>query len=409
MKVWMLTGDKLETAESIGYSTKLLTPEMEIIRCSTSEDVSLNFSKQKAIENDQYVIDGRQRSIIIEAKALQSIMEDETYTKKRWFLKIAKTAETVICCRVSPSQKAEVVSLIRSDDPNVVTLAIGDGANDVSMILEADIGIGLFGNEGMRAVDNSDYAIGEFRFLWHLLFKHGRWNYIRTSDMVIYFFYKNIIYTMIQVFFSVNNGFSGQTLYPEWFLTFFNMAFTAFPLVFKAITDLDVYPIDEMDGGHLRKLIPHLYYIGQRNLNYNQFVFYRWMLLSIGQGIIIYTICLFAFQNHCILEPTGESTDHWEFGMVVFTSLVLVVTNKLLITSKNFEPALVTITLVTVGFYFLYLGVTDSLHTWVMQHFTFKRLFTSLNFYSIMLLPTMICFYMDFLFETRPLIFFSDP
>jgi len=133
------------------------------------------------------------------------------------------------------------------------------------------------------------------------------------------------------------------------------------------------------------------------------------MLLSIGQGIIIYTICLFAFQNHCILEPTGESTDHWEFGMVVFTSLILVVTNKLLITSKNFEPALVTITLATVGFYFLYLGVTDSLHTWVMQHFTFKRLFTSLNFYSIMLLPTMICFYMDFLFETRPLIFFSDP
>ena len=128
-----------------------------------------------------------------------------------------------------------------------------------------------------------------------------------------------------------------------------------------------------------------------------------------GQGIIIYTICLFAFQNHCILEPTGKSTDHWEFGMVVFTSLVLVVTNKLLITSKNFEPAFVSITFATIAFYFLYLVLTDPLHTWVMQHFTFKRMFTSLNFYSIMLLPTMICFYMDFLFETRPLIFFSDP
>jgi hypothetical protein len=89
--------------------------------------------------------------------------------------------------------------------------------------------------------------------------------------------------------------------------------------------------------------------------------------------------------------------------------LVLVVTNKLLITSKNFEPAFVSITFATIAFYFLYLVLTDPLHTWVMQHFTFKRMFTSLNFYSIMLLPTMICFYMDFLFETRPLIFFSDP
>jgi phospholipid-transporting ATPase len=129
--------------------------------------------------NDNMIMQGQKRSIIIEAKALQIILSDETFILKRWFLKISKTAETVICCRVSPSQKADVVRLIRNDDPSVVTLAIGDGANDVPMILEADIGIGLFGNEGMRAVDSSDFAIGEFKFLWHLLFKHGRWNYIR--------------------------------------------------------------------------------------------------------------------------------------------------------------------------------------------------------------------------------------
>lgn len=71
---------------------------------------------------------------------------------KRWFIKIAKTCEAVICCRVSPAQKADVVKLIKDDDPEVITLAIGDGANDVSMIMEAHIGIGLYGNEGMRAV-----------------------------------------------------------------------------------------------------------------------------------------------------------------------------------------------------------------------------------------------------------------
>jgi phospholipid-transporting ATPase len=129
---------------------------------------------------------------------------------------------------------------MRDDDPDIVTLAIGDGANDVSMILEADIGIGLFGNEGMRAVDNSDFAVAEFRFLWQLLFKHGRWNYMRMSDLIAYFFYKNYVYTALQIVYSVFNGYSSQTIFPDWFLTFYNMIFTAFPLGMRATCDYDV-------------------------------------------------------------------------------------------------------------------------------------------------------------------------
>ena len=109
--------------------------------------------------------------------------------------------QTVICCRVSPSQKAEVVRLIKKDDPDIITLAIGDGANDVPMILEADIGIGIFGKEGMRAVDCSDIAITEFRHLWTLLFKWGRWNYFRYCMNIHYYFYKNCIYTLFQILF----------------------------------------------------------------------------------------------------------------------------------------------------------------------------------------------------------------
>jgi phospholipid-transporting ATPase len=134
---------------------------------------------------------------------------------------------------------------VRVDDPKVVTLAIGDGANDVSMILEADIGVGLFGKEGMRAVDNSDFAIAEFRYLWHLLFKHGRWNYVRTSELLIYFLYKNFLYTLVQLMFSSKNGFSSQTLFPEWFLTLYNFTFTSIPCVVRAIVDYDLYPIAE--------------------------------------------------------------------------------------------------------------------------------------------------------------------
>ena len=124
-------------------------------------------------------------------------------------MKISKTAEAVVCCRVSPGQKADVVRLIKLDDPDVITLSIGDGANDVSMIREAHIGIGLFGNEGMSAVQSSDFALGEFKFLWRLLMHHGRLNYIRNSELVLYFFYKNLVLTAPHVYFAVMNGFSG--------------------------------------------------------------------------------------------------------------------------------------------------------------------------------------------------------
>ena len=119
----------------------------------------------------------------------------------------------------------------------MVTLAIGDGSNDVSMILEADIGVGIFGNEGMRAVDTSDFAIAQFKFLWDLLFNHGRWNYQRMSELISYFFYKNFIYTMLQVLFSFNNGYSGQTVFPDWFLTLYNLLFVSLPIGVKGVTD----------------------------------------------------------------------------------------------------------------------------------------------------------------------------
>jgi P-type E1-E2 ATPase len=90
------------------------------------------------------------RGLIVEAKALALILSDIEYKKN--FIKISKSCEACICCRVSPSQKADVVRLIKNDDENAITLAIGDGANDVSMIMEAHIGVGLYGNEGMRAV-----------------------------------------------------------------------------------------------------------------------------------------------------------------------------------------------------------------------------------------------------------------
>jgi phospholipid-transporting ATPase len=158
----MLTGDKLETAENIGHSCKLLTNEMKVTRCSTAHDAYNTFTLDNVRLNEEQIKKRQKRGLLIAANALKYILKDQSYTTKRNFVKIAKSCEAVICCRVSPAEKAEVVKLIKEDDNNCVTLAIGDGANDVSMILEAHIGIGLYGNEGMRAVQSSDYALGEF-------------------------------------------------------------------------------------------------------------------------------------------------------------------------------------------------------------------------------------------------------
>lgn len=109
---------------------------------------------------------------------------------------------------MSPGQKAEVVRMIKNDDPLILTMAIGDGANDVSMIREAHVGIGLYGNEGSLASQSADFAIAEFRFLWRLIFWHGATAYMRNSELVLYFVYKNLLFTLPHVMFCHYNLFS---------------------------------------------------------------------------------------------------------------------------------------------------------------------------------------------------------
>lgn len=249
---------------------------------------------------------------------------------KCWFLKMSRTLQTVICARVSPSQKAGVVKMIKEDDPSVVTLAIGDGANDVSMILQADIGIGIFGKEGHRAVDSSDYAIAEFRFLWQLIFKHGRWNYKRISVLLNYYFYKNFVYTFLQVLYASANGYSMQSIFPDSFMTLYNMILTALPIGFYAWLEKDVYPIKEMDGEEYRDFIPSLYFPGQRNLHYNIYVSILWLFVGLFQAVVLFVLPSLAYER-AIMIPSGDAADLQILGITVFTSLMFVVNNKLFI------------------------------------------------------------------------------
>jgi len=128
-------------------------------------------------------------------------------------LKASDSVDVVLACRVSPKQKADIVNMIKKRFPQKTTLAIGDGANDVNMILQAHVGVGILGKEGQQAARSADYAIGQFKFLKPLLFVHGREAYRRNSLLILYTFYKNVIYVVVQFFFGAFSLFSGQTMY----------------------------------------------------------------------------------------------------------------------------------------------------------------------------------------------------
>ncbi|KAH6595449.1 hypothetical protein BASA61_003809 [Batrachochytrium salamandrivorans] len=246
IKIWVLTGDRQETAINIGYSCKLITEEMSLIVCNepthyetkeflvqklaamkggmdTAGANSSTFWAMRYLNGVPYVKhlmaekhsklkkqpdgDLEQIALIIDGKSLAYALEDDI---KFIFLELATLCKAVICCRVSPLQKALVVKLVRKNVEGAVTLAIGDGANDVSMIQAAHVGIGISGQEGLQAARSADFAIAQFRFLRKLLLVHGGWAYSRLSKVVLYSFYKNITLYLIQLWFSFDNGFSGQ-------------------------------------------------------------------------------------------------------------------------------------------------------------------------------------------------------
>ena len=202
IKLWVLTGDKVETAINIGFSCNLLDNDMDLIVLNV-DDESLETTEReldkhlavfgKTGSNEELKAAKKNHeppepthAIVIDGETLKLALDE---TLKQKFLLLCKQCRSVLCCRVSPAQKAAVVNMVKNG-LDVMTLSIGDGANDVAMIQEAHVGVGIAGEEGRQAVMSSDYAIGQFRFLTRLMLVHGRWSYRRLAETIANFFYK---------------------------------------------------------------------------------------------------------------------------------------------------------------------------------------------------------------------------
>nr|XP_046207421.1 phospholipid-transporting ATPase ID-like isoform X3 [Oncorhynchus gorbuscha] len=337
IKIWVLTGDKQETAENIGYSCNMLREEMNdifIVSANNPDDVRQElrnvmgtmkpgaeeeaiFMPERTLGNKPKVVRDEEVNgeygLVINGHSLAYALE---HSMELLFLRAACLCKTVICCRVTPLQKAQVVELVKKYK-QAVTLAIGDGANDVSMIKAAHIGVGISGQEGMQAVLSSDYSFAQFRFLERLLLVHGRWSYLRMCKFLRYFFYKNFTFTFVHFWYAFFCGFSAQTVYDEWFITLYNLVYTALPVLGMSLFDQDVN--DMWSFQH-----PSLYVPGQLNQYFSKTAFFKCALHSVYSSVVLFFIP-YAAMYDTVRDDGRDIADYQSFALLAQTCLVITV------------------------------------------------------------------------------------
>ena len=430
MKVWMLTGDKMSTAYNIGISCNLITSTMkifticgkeiltdnqnEIINMEECEQVILDFAKEyrrflgehPSIDNLNYgknkSIEKNSFGILIDQKAIKIIHESQEI--QNIFLNIAKNASSVICCRVSPIQKAQVVKMMKNFDKDSVTLAVGDGGNDVSMIMEAHIGVGIHGEEGMRAVQSADFAVGEFKILNRLIFFHGRYSYIRNSECILYFFYKNLVFTFVLFLYGFYCNFSGQTIIDDWYISVFNLFFTSLPLGARAILDYDVKPDD---GYVISKLLPFLYEETRDNPIFTLFNFILYVIKALIHCFLNYFIIIYTV-NRIPIDDDGYMGCLWFISVLMYSNIILIVTFDLFIYTRyhtwiNFVLIIGT----SIILYIIFLVIV---HNWDLfnSYASIEGSVSASLFWLNLILVTFFCIMIDFAIKAAKYIFFPN-
>uniref|UniRef100_A0A672SMX9 Phospholipid-transporting ATPase n=1 Tax=Sinocyclocheilus grahami TaxID=75366 RepID=A0A672SMX9_SINGR len=331
MQIWVLTGDKPETAINIAYSCKLLEHEDLVFTFSTNRKVLQSASQcqltnasvtEQSLTSFTGPLMEPSIGLVIDGLTLSMAMSDELVEQ---FVELCKHCRAVLCCRVTPLQKSAVVKLIQQK-LRVMTLAVGDGANDVNMIQAADVGIGVSGQEGMQAVMASDFAITRFKHLQRLLLVHGHWCYSRLANMVIYFFYKNVAYVNLLFWYQFFCGFSATAMIDYWLMIFFNLFFTSAPPIMFGIMDKEV-----SDSTLLS--LPELYKRGQHSEGYRRSTFWIAILDAFYQSLVCFfipywtyngsdigifafgtpmnTVSLFTIILHLAIEIKSWTAVHW--------------------------------------------------------------------------------------------------
>jgi len=323
--VWVLTGDKEETAINIAFACELFDTRTKVLVLNLKSHPSADNVKSELIKHGRTALlsasTGEKHALVIDGEVISLIMADASLQLE--MLRLTMDCQSVIACRCAPSQKAQLVTLVKRNVNGARTLAIGDGANDVAMIQAAHVGVGISGQEGMQAANSADFSFGQFRFLTELLFLWGRNAYRRMSNMIFYMFYKNILLVLITYWFSFISAASGTRIYTEAGQQFYNVIWTALPIVVCTIYDRDV-------SDDLARKLPQLYHLGVRKIYFSLPMCVWWLCCAVGESVLLF--CMVVLSTGSMVTAEGRDPGATYIGDFAFALVLIVVTAKLALT-----------------------------------------------------------------------------
>uniref|UniRef100_W8BYI8 Phospholipid-transporting ATPase n=2 Tax=Ceratitis capitata TaxID=7213 RepID=W8BYI8_CERCA len=332
VRVWMLTGDKLETACCIAKSSQLIgrNQGLHVLRSvSTRTEAHAELNNFRRKQGHALVISGESLEVCLQ------------YYRPE-FLELATASPAVVCCRCSPTQKAQVVQLIQHHTGKR-TCAVGDGGNDVSMIQQADAGVGIEGREGRQASLAGDFSIPQFSHIAKLLLVHGRRSYKRSAALSQFVIHRGLIITTLQAVFSAVFYLSSVALYQGFLMVGYSTLYTMFP-VFSLVLDQDITSTTAVTYPELYKDLSK-----GRSLSYK--TFFIWVLISIYQGGVIMYGALILFEDEFIHIVAIS------FSALIVTELIMVALtvrtwHRLMVLAELFSLALYLISLAVLHEYF---------------------------------------------------------
>ena len=444
IKLWVLTGDKKNTAKSIAFSCGLFDEknfnifeikeglnktELELSLNELAEqfnnivdkiNMKSNLNEGRLVKgklmkdkNNQNIININQNekkktkfALIISTNELNIISLN--YELEILFYELASRCNSVLCCRVSPIQKAKMVHLIQRftkiqqhkganyykylnqqdiylelDKKNkikgplkdsITTLAIGDGANDVNMITSAHIGVGIWGLEGRQAARASDYSIGQFKFLKKLLFYHGHESLRKNSFIICYNFYKNFLFVMPLFYVGFYSFFSGQTIYDPWLYQLYNIAFTVLPIIWFGIYDSERSRYESLNNPK--------YYSGLNQKWFNSWKFWEWIFYGIIQG---YAVFFFVYSSNNIYSNNlnGEIQDFKCSGAMAYSLVIIIANFKVFQVTSLYGFISLFFLVISIASYYVLIYLMDKNYS-VFYFGIFWRMIKNYRYYLIM-------------------------
>jgi phospholipid-translocating ATPase len=323
IKIWMLTGDKVETARCVAVSAKL------VARGQYIHTIAKLKRKDNAQDHLDFLRGKKDSALLIDGESLSLLL---THFRIE-FISLAVLLPAVIACRCSPTQKADIALLIR-DFTKKRICCIGDGGNDVSMIQAADVGVGIVGKEGRQASLAADFSITQFCHLTKLLVWHGRNSYKRSAKLAQFVIHRGLIISVCQTMYSIAIKFEPEGLYKDWLMVGYATVYTMAP-VFSLVLDKDV---DE----NLANLYPELYKELTTGSSLSYRTFFVWVAVSIYQGGMIQGL------SQILTEVDGPRMVAVSFTVLVLNELCMVAFEI-----TTWHPIMI---LSLVGTFLLYLG-----------------------------------------------------